>query len=91
MGRQFISSGEVGVPEMNTPWSPAAQRSNHFLQKNTLYYHCTVGDMVYHEPSVSQFLTHIQSLGRLGRGISPSRGRYLHRTTQNKSKNPCLK
>jgi hypothetical protein len=29
------------------------------------------------------FLICTQSVGLLGRGISPSQGRYLHRTTQN--------
>jgi hypothetical protein len=33
-----------------------------------------------------QFLNLRQSVGPLGRGISPSQGRYLHRTTQTKNK-----
>jgi hypothetical protein len=33
-----------------------------------------------------QFLNLRQSLGFLGRGISPSQGRYLHRTTQTRNK-----
>jgi hypothetical protein len=39
-----------------------------------------------------QFLNHRQSIGLLGRGISPTQSRYLHRTTQtqNKRKHPCL-
>jgi hypothetical protein len=33
-----------------------------------------------------QFLNVRQSIGLLGRGISPSQGRYLHRTTQTQNK-----
>jgi hypothetical protein len=38
------------------------------------------------------FLIARQSVGLLGRGISPSQGHYVHRTTQtqNKRKHPCL-
>jgi hypothetical protein len=32
------------------------------------------------------FLIYTQSVGLLGRGISPSQGRYLHRTTQTQNK-----
>jgi hypothetical protein len=42
--------------------------------------------------SVSLILHYRQFVGLLGRVISPSQGRYLHRTTQtqNKRKHPCL-
>jgi hypothetical protein len=36
------------------------------------------------------FLIYTQSVGLLGRGISPLQGRYLH-TEQHKQKHPCLK
>jgi hypothetical protein len=35
------------------------------------------------------FLIHTQSVGLLGRGISPSQGRYLH-TKQHEHRHPCL-
>jgi hypothetical protein len=39
-----------------------------------------------------QFLNLIESAGLLGRGITPSQGRYLHWTsqTQNKRRHPCI-
>jgi hypothetical protein len=44
-----------------------------------LYSHLDLGRL-------SCFLIYTQAVGLLGRGISPSQGRYLHRTTQTQNK-----
>jgi hypothetical protein len=89
-----VKNGVLIPPFPHTSSQRGAQLSTKITFYISIYFCCS---HLEHRASVKhflslQFLNPRQSVGLLGRGISPTEGHYLHRTTQtqNKRKHPCL-